>query len=295
MSAQPGDWVVQRSARSQTPAINVSGHSHLPPTPSPTLRNAPGRPTVSTTAALPTSTPTTRSDLSELRLSPPTASLISTISPISPVLELEPRTELSPAHETDGAPRPPHPTLNLAPGRVNSNSPSPELPHPTSVMNPQPYSEASPTPVTPISAGTDTFPLEEESGAPLVTVTTPGPPAMPPRPEGSPNHPIQVINPFPPPSGDLLQYTSPTRQLTSRRAKKAKETETSTSKRTRARPTNSLTARNLYMIEYLKENPDTTTSEFDNVWCALDTKIKETWNKKSKDAKSAAAGALSAT
>jgi len=45
------------------------------------------------------------------------------------------------------------------------------------------------------------------------------------------------------------------------------------------------------MTEYLKENPDTTTEEFDEVWHKLDAEIKGGRTKKSKDAKAAASSA----
>lgn len=66
----------------------------------------------------------------------------------------------------------------------------------------------------------------------------------------------------------------------------------------------SLAIRNLFMIEYLENNPDTTTEEFDQVWRTINPEIKDVcssyfsplllltplqiWDKKSKAAKSGA-------
>ena len=170
-----------RSAKSLNPVPNVSsGHSHLPPAPSPTLSDTPEGPTFSTAMIPPTSVPSPRSDLNELQLSPPTATLAPTTFLSPPTFGIEPRSHPSPTQEINGASEPSHPHLDLAPGQVHPRSPSPGLPSSTSSANMQPCSAAGLTPVTQISAGTD---------ASLHTTATP---VMPPQPESAPNHPIQV-------------------------------------------------------------------------------------------------------
>ena len=180
-----------RSAKSLTPAPNVSGHSYPPPAPSP-VSDAPEGPTGLIATIPPTSVPTQRSDLSELQLSPLGTTLASTTPLTSPILEIEPRPDPSPAQEIGRIPKPSHLPLDLAPGPVHSRFPSPESLLSTSSPNLQPCSAAGLPPVTPTPTSTDTSVPEEQPDVSLRATATPGALPMPTQLEGAPNHPIQV-------------------------------------------------------------------------------------------------------